>query len=83
MSTPHSSKPDQPYLGPDGLRVAAQAYEAALCEIGADLGDIPGHRARRIVARCVIHEALRGHRDPVRLQGRAVAILKRVAKTSS
>jgi hypothetical protein len=83
MSTPHLFKPDQPYLGPDGLRLAAQAYEAALREIGEDLRDIPGHRARRIVARCVIREALRGHRDPGRLRGRAVAILKRVARTAS
>jgi hypothetical protein len=83
MSTPRLFKPDQPYLGPDGLRLAAQAYEAALREIGEDLRDIPGHRARRIVARCVIREALRGRRDPGRLRGRAVAILKRVARTAS
>jgi hypothetical protein len=83
MSTAHSFKPDQPFLGPDGLRIAAQAYEAALDEISDDVRDLPGHRVRRIVAKCVLREALRGHRDPHRLRERAVAIVKRVNRAAS
>ena len=83
MSTAHPYKPGQPYLGPDGLRIAAQAFEAALEEIGAETRELPPHRARRIVARCVVREALRGHRDPSRLRDHAVAVVKRVARGSS
>jgi hypothetical protein len=83
MSTAHPYKPGQPYLGPDGLRIAAQAFEAALEEIGADTRDLPPHRARRMVARCVVREALRGHRDPSRLRDHAVAVVKRVARGAS
>jgi hypothetical protein len=83
MSTAHPYKPGQPYLGPDGLRIAAQAFEAAMEEVGADTRDLPPHRARRIVARCVVREALRGHRDPSRLQDRAVTVVKRIARRTS
>lgn len=76
-------KPDQPYLGPDGLRIAAQAFEAALYEIGEDTRGLPPHRARRMVARCVVRQALRGHRDPSRLRDHAVAVVKRVARAAS
>jgi hypothetical protein len=75
-------KADQPYLGPDGLRIAGQAYEAALHAVNEELWSFPPHRLRRVIARCVIRAALKGHRDPQRLRDRAVALLKRVAKRS-
>jgi hypothetical protein len=77
MPTAHFSKP----LGPDELRIAADAYEAALSDASEYLHPLPPHRARRIVAAFVIREALRGQRDPGRLRDRAVAFVKRVAKS--
>jgi hypothetical protein len=83
MSTVHPFRPGQRYLGPDGLRIATEAYEAALSDASEYLEKLPPHRARRIVAKCVIREALRGHRDPGRLRERAVAYVKRVATVFS
>ena len=83
MSAIHSFRHRQRYLGPDGLRIATEAYEAALRDASEYLEKLPPHRARRIVARWVIREALRGHRDPGRLRERAVAYVKRVAIVSS
>jgi hypothetical protein len=83
MSTAHPFKLYHPYLGPDGLRIAAEAYEAAMQELGEQLRTLPGHQARRMVAKCVIRQALKGQRDPGRLRERAVAIVKRVARATS
>jgi hypothetical protein len=75
-----SVKPRQGYLGPDGLRLAAEAYEGALHIMNEDLAALPPHRARRLVARYVMHEALRGQRDPVLLREGAMKYLRRVAR---
>jgi hypothetical protein len=69
----------RPYLGPDSLRIAAEAYESALQAIDEDVVDLPAHRARRLIARYVMRQALRGQRDPEKLRKRAVEYLKRVA----
>jgi hypothetical protein len=83
MSTVHPSKAGQRYLGPDGVRIATEAYEAALRDASEYLEKLPPHTARRIVARCVIGDALRGQRDPGRLRDRAVAYVKRVVTVLS
>ena len=75
-------KANQPHLVPDGLRIAGQAYEAALHAVSEELWRFPPHRIRRVVARCVIRAALKGHRDPQRLRDRAIALLKRLARRS-
>ena len=73
-------KSGQPYVGPDGLRIAAQAYEAALQAVDDELDRFPAHKMRRVVARCVMRAALKGHRDPERLRNRAVALVERLAR---
>jgi hypothetical protein len=80
MPTVRSFEPRQPYLGPDGLRVAVKAYETALHTIDENvLVGLSPHRARRLIARYVMRQALRGQRDPERLREGAVNFLKRVA----
>jgi hypothetical protein len=79
MSAAYPFKPRQHYLGPDGLRLAAEAYEAALHAVNEDVCDLPPHRARRLIAQFVMRQALRGHRDPVELRVGAMDYLRREA----
>ncbi len=79
MSAAFPFKPGQHYLGPDGLRLAAEAYEAALHTVSEDLCDLPPHRARRLIAQFVMRQALRGYRDPVKLRVGALDYLRREA----
>jgi hypothetical protein len=77
MPVVYPFKPHQPYLGPDGLRLAAEAFDAALHSMGEGVCDFSGHRVRRLLARHVMEQALRGYRDPTLLRAGALDSLKR------
>jgi len=60
-------------LGPDDLRLAADAFEAALHSLDESACDTSPHATRRILARYVIERALSGERDLSRLRDGALA----------
>ena len=65
MSAAFPFKPRQHYLGPDGLRLAAEGTRLH-CTLSEDLCDLPPHRARRLIAQFVMRQALRGYRNSER-----------------
>ena len=54
-------------LGPDDLRLASEAFEAALFSLDEGTTAIHPYTARQVLARYIIHQALRGQRDLHRL----------------
>ena len=62
-------------LGPDDLRLASDAFEAALCSVNETTTDIHPYTVRQVLARFIINEALRGQRDLQRLRDGALAYL--------
>ena len=63
-------------LGPDALRIAADAFEAALQSFHEGICEIEPHKARLLLARHIIVEAQRGQRDPQRLRDAALKHLE-------
>ena len=63
------SRPDT--LGPDDIRAAVTAFEAALESLGA----IEEPTTREALARSIMHHALLGERDPIQLRDEALADL--------
>src|SRR4051812_19747417 len=55
-------------LGPDDLRMAADAFEAALRAVDERICLHNPYAARRIIGRYIIERALAGERDPVKLR---------------
>ena len=68
--------PRDPILGPDALRIAADAFEAALQSFHEGVCEIEPHKARQLLARHIIVEAQRGQRDPQRLRDAALKHLE-------
>jgi hypothetical protein len=66
----------RPILGPDALRIAADAFEAALQSFHEGVCEIEPHKARQLLARHIIVEAQRGQRDPQRLRDAALKHLE-------
>src|SRR5689334_18459590 len=62
-------------ISPDDLRVAADAFEAALLSLPEDRYDL----ARHLLARYVIEHALAGQRDFTRLRDGALDFVRREA----
>jgi hypothetical protein len=62
-------------LGPDDLRLASQAFEAALFCLDEATTPIHPYTARHMLARYIIQHALRGQRDLHRLRDGALAYL--------
>jgi len=62
-------------LGPDDLRVAATAFEAALVRFRQATTYITPHSARQALAFFVIDRALSGERDEARLRDEALRLL--------
>jgi hypothetical protein len=55
--------PKTQVLGPDDLRLAADAFEAALLTIHENTCESPARTTRRLLAQYVIEHALTGERD--------------------
>ena len=66
-------------LGPNDLRLAANAFEAALQSLDESACEIPPHAARQLLAQYIIEKALNGYRDPKQLGEGALANLKLAA----
>jgi hypothetical protein len=63
-------------IGPDDLRMAADAFEAALRALDERICPQNPYAARRIIGRYIIERALAGERDPVKLREGAVMCLE-------
>lgn len=83
MSVDQRCSHHQAHLGPDHLRLAAEAFEAALLSVQEVACDFPPYRARQLLARYVMEGALRGERDPVRLRQHALERLRLVTSGGS
>ena len=59
-------------LGPDDLRLAAAAFEAALNSLDERACQAPPHTTRRLLAHYVIERALTGERDLTALRDGAL-----------
>jgi hypothetical protein len=70
--SPQSLQP----LGPDDLRVAAEAFEAALNNLNEGFGAIDAYSARQSLARFIMDRTLRGERDRLRLTKAALKDLQ-------
>jgi hypothetical protein len=66
-------------LGPDDLRMAADAFDAALRALDEDTCPHNPHAARLIIGRYIIQRALAGERDPVKLAEGALTCLELMA----
>ena len=69
-----------PILGPDALRIAADAFEAALQSFHEGVCEIEPHKARQLLAQHIIVEAQRGQRDPQRLRDAALKHLETIVR---
>jgi hypothetical protein len=78
MSAPSFLKYDQ-VLGPDDLRLAADAFEAALQSLNESVCAVAPHAARQLLAHYIIEKALSGQCDPRQLREGALAHLKLAA----
>ena len=63
-------------LGPGDLRIAAEAFEAAVRELDRIAMAVEPHSARRALAQLIMESALCGERDPVRLARAALDDLR-------
>jgi hypothetical protein len=63
-------------LGPEDLRLAADAFEAALQSLDESTCDTSPHTARRLLARYVIERALSGERELNALREGALAYVQ-------
>jgi hypothetical protein len=70
-------------LGPDDLRLAADAFEAALHCIGESTCEHSPHATRRLLAHYVIERALAGERDFVALRDGALCYVRRPASAQA
>jgi len=68
-------------LGPDDLRMAANAYDAALRSLDEDNCPQNPHTARLLIGRYIIERALAGERDPVKLAEGALSCLDLMGTT--
>ena len=68
MSVDQRFSHHEAHLGPDDLRLAAEAFETALLSVQEVACDFPPYRARQLLARYVMERALRGDRDRVQLR---------------
>jgi hypothetical protein len=62
-------------LAPDDLRMAADAFDAALRALDEISCPYEPHAARQIIARYIIERALNGERDPAKLGAGALMCL--------
>jgi len=62
-------------LAPDDLRMAADAFDAALRALDEISCPYEPHTARQIIARYIIERALAGERDPAKLGAGALMCL--------
>ncbi len=62
-------------LCPDDLRIAADAFEAALQSFPEQARELRPYTARHLLARYIIERALGGERDPTRLKEGALSYL--------
>jgi hypothetical protein len=62
-------------LAPDDLRMAADAFDAALRALDEISCPYEPHTARQIIARYIIERALNGERDPAKLGAGALMCL--------
>ena len=67
-------------LDPDDLRIAADAFEAALPALDESIPD--PHAARQNLARFVIERAFRGERDAARLHAEALDYVRVIRRKS-
>ena len=67
--------PAGPHLCPNGLRMAADAYDAALTSISENI-EVEPYSARRLLARYIIYRALAGDRDADRMREGALEYLR-------
>ena len=65
-------------LGPDDLRLAADAFEAALHSLDESTCEAPPHMTRRLLAQYVIEHALTGQRDLDALRDGALGYVKSI-----
>jgi hypothetical protein len=63
-------------LGPDDLRMAADAFEATLRVLDDSTCRYPANTARLLIGRYIIERALAGERDPAKLGEGALACLE-------
>ena len=63
-------------LGPDDLRIAADAFEDALKSMHEDDCEVSPHTARQMLARYIVEKALAGERDRGRLRDGALDVLR-------
>lgn len=62
-------------LGPRELRIAIDAFEAALARVNESASHITAYSARKNLAFVIIENALAGERDPIRLREDALRVL--------
>ena len=67
-------------LGPDDLRMAADAFEAALRALDEINCPYKPHTARLVIGRYIIERALAGERDPAKLGEGALMCLDLIGR---
>jgi hypothetical protein len=63
-------------LGPDDLRMAASAFDAALRSLDESSSAIDAYSARQALAKFIMESTLRGERDPAHLTKAALEHLR-------
>ena len=71
--------PQTQVLGPDDLRLAADAFAAALHSLDESTCQTPPHTTRRLLAHYVIEHALTGERQLEALRDGALTYVRRLA----
>jgi hypothetical protein len=67
-------------LGPDDLHLASDAFEAALRSVDQATTDVHPYTVRQVLARYIIHQAMRGQRDWDHLREGALAYLAQIRR---
>ncbi|MBA1159407.1 hypothetical protein [Microvirga mediterraneensis] len=70
------------FLGPDDLRRAGDAFQAALQALHEGPYEMKAYKARQILARFIIEHALNGEHDPEVLCAKALDHLREAARSS-
>jgi hypothetical protein len=72
----HLGEKTHQVLNPDDLRLAAEAFEAALQQLDESTCGVHPYAARKLLARYIIEKTFSGDREPGALREGALAYLK-------
>jgi len=84
LATVHAFAPRAPrrFLDPDRVRIASQAFDAALQSLGDRAGALRSHRVRHLVASFIVERVMDGDHDPQHLARGALESLAVVAQAT-